>query len=610
VVEFSALSVAIEERESGVKILRSSQPLGAYDRCVTTWLQRWAAETPDHLFLAQREDDGWREISYAAAFDAVTRLGQALIDRQLSSERPLMILSGNGIDFALLSLAAMHVGVPVAPISPAYSTASQDFERIRHIAGLLTPGLVYAADADVFAGPLRLVAGGGAEVVTRRNASAEIATTPFRDLLEVDATAAVADAFEAVEPSTVAKILFTSGSTGAPKGVVNTHRMLCANQQALRQLWPFLEREPPVLVDWLPWHHTFGGNYCFNMVLSNGGTLYVDGGKPAPGLVEQTVQNLQDVSPTAYFNVPAGYQMLLPFLEENARLQASFFKRLRLVFYAAASLPQPVWDRLEALAAAHASQPVAFLSAWGATETAPMATQTPSPTRRAGAIGLPVPGTELKLCPVDDKTEVRVRGPNVTPGYWRQPELTEPAFDEEGFYHMGDAVRLASTDDPSQGLLFDGRIAEDFKLLTGVWVSVGRLRVAVLEACAPLVQDAVVAGHDRNELGLLLLVNPAGSRSVCEDVPADASLADVAAVPQIRAAIADRLESYNRTHATSSERIARAAFITQPLSIDRGELTDKGYINQRRVLTCRAGLVEQLYSDDPGVLIVGSGMHD
>jgi feruloyl-CoA synthase len=573
-------------------------------------LTHWADAAPDRVFLAQREGDDWRKISYAAAFDAVTRLGQALIDRELGSDRPLAILSGNGINFALLSLAAMHVGVPAAPVSPAYSTASRDFARIRHIADLLTPGLVYADDADVFAGALQLVAGGGAEIVTDRNASSEFPTTLFQDLLEVDATAAVTEAFEAVAPTTVAKILFTSGSTGAPKGVITTHRMLCANQQALRQLWPFLEREPPVLVDWLPWHHTFGGNYCFNMVLSNGGTLYVDGGKPAPGLVEQTVQNLQEVAPTAYFNVPAGYQALLPHLEENVHLQASFFKRLRLMFYAAASLPQSVWDRLEALAAAHASHAVAFLSAWGATETAPMATQTPSPTRRAGAIGLPVPGTELKLCPLDDKTEVRVRGPNVTPGYWKQPELTGPAFDEEGFYRMGDAVRLAAADDPSRGLLFDGRIAEDFKLLTGVWVSVGRLRVAVLDACAPLVQDAIVAGHDRDELGLLLLVNPTGCRSVCKDVPADATLADVAALPQVCEAVTDRLESYNRAHPASSERIARAVFITQPLSIDRGELTDKGYVNQRRVLTCRAELVGQLYSDHPCVLVIGSRVTD
>lgn len=593
----------METRAGGVRILRASQPLHTYERCVTAWLVRWASEAPARLFLAQRRGDSWREVSYGAAMESVSRLGQALLDRGLSVERPLAILSGNGIEAALFTLAAMHVGVPVACVSPAYSLASRDFGRLRHVLDLLTPGLVFADDAAAFAGALAPIADSGVEVSVAHNQAPGVSATDYQSLLQTASTDAVADAYAAVEPTTVAKILFTSGSTGAPKGVINTHRMLCSNQQALRQLWPFLAQEPPVLVDWLPWHHTFGGNYCFNMVLCNGGTLYVDAGKPTAALIDETVRNLRDVSPSAYFNVPLGYQLLLPFLQRDAALRASFFRRLRLVFYAAAALPQTVWDSLETLAGEHAPSPVAFLSAWGATETAPMATQTPAPTRRAGAIGLPVPGVALKLCPAGDKTEVRVQGPNVTPGYWKQPALTEAAFDEEGFYRIGDAVRLACVDDPSQGLLFDGRIAEDFKLASGVWVSVGRLRVAVLEACAPLVQDVVLAGQDQAELGLLLVLNPAACRTLRADDTSE-SLDVLAASTRVRAAIVARLADYNRLHPRNSERIARALCLTEPLSIDRGEITDKGYINQRRVLDCRTELVAQLYSDAAGVLIV------
>ncbi len=523
--------VEIQNRPNGDRIFRSLQPLGEYQRCVTQWLVEWSERIPDRVFVAQRNNGDWRRVTYAEAMDSVRRLGQALLDKGLNKDRPLMILSGNGIDFALLSLAAMHVGIPVAPVSPAYSLSSGNYDRVAHIGKLVTPGLVYASNAGIFKGALKQFEG-KAELAASI-ATDDLSTTSFDQLLATTATAQVDQAFAEIKEEDVGKILFTSGSTGMPKGVINTHRMMCTNQQAIRQFWTFLGEEPPVLVDWLPWHHVFGGNYCFNLVLKNGGTLYIDEGKPAPNLIEITVQNLREVSPTIYFNVPAGYQALLPYLEQDDALKKSFFRHLRVAFYAAAALPKDIWDRLEQLAESNAEDPVAFISAWGSTETAPLCTQTPDTTHHAGAIGIPIAGTELKLHPVDEKIEVLVRGPNVTPGYWRQPELTAKAFDEEGFYRIGDAVRFADPGDISQGLAFDGRIAEDFKLTTGTWVNAGNLRVAVLEACSPLLQDVVIAGSNRDEIGVLAILNPKGCATLSQSIRPDSSPDQIASDPAV-----------------------------------------------------------------------------
>jgi feruloyl-CoA synthase len=583
--------VDVDRRADGSILLRSPQPPVRPARAVGEWLAQWAAAAPERTFLAERAGEGWRRLSYREALDAARRIGQALLDRGLGAEQPVAILSDNGIDHALLALGAMHVGVPVAPVSPAYSLMSKDFAKLKAIVGLLRPGLVYCADPAKFAPALAAV---GATA------------TPFAELLDAAPTARVDEAFARIGPDTIAKILFTSGSTGTPKGVINTHRMLCSNQAMAAQVWPFLEDRPPVLVDWLPWNHTFGGNFCFNMVLRNGGTLHIDGGKPAPGLVETTARNLREISPTAYYNVPRGYDLLLPFLERDESLRASFFRELEFVFYAAAALPQNLWERLERVAAAAGASP-AMCSAWGSTETAPLATAVHWPIDRAGVIGTPVPGCELKLVPSGGKLEARVRGPNVTPGYFRSEALTRAAFDEEGFYRIGDAVRFADPAEPAQGLVFDGRVAEDFKLSSGTWVSVGALRVKLIAACDPLVQDAVITGHDRATPGALLFLNPVAARALCPDAPADATPAWFAARPEVRARIAAGLAQLARDAAASSMHPARALVLAEPPSIDANEITDKGYVNQRAVLDRRATLVERLHADPPAPEVIAAG---
>ncbi|NBS55643.1 MAG: feruloyl-CoA synthase [Betaproteobacteria bacterium] len=576
-LRFAPARVEVEAREGRSRILRSPIPLAPFPRAVGEWLVHWARTSPDRVFLAERAGEAWRKVTYAGALDAVRSIGEALLARGLSADRPVAILSDNSVDHALLALGAMHAGIPASPISPAYSLMSKDHTRLKGIFELLQPGLVYARDPAPFAPALEAV---GAR------------TTGIEELLAEKPGARIDAAFAAVGPDTVAKILFTSGSTGSPKGVINTHRMLCSNQQSWAQLWPFLEETPPVLCEWLPWNHTFGGNATFNMVLRNGGTMYVDGGKPAPGLVETTVRNLREVSPTLYFNVPRGFDLLLPYLESDAELRRSFFRNLDAVFYAGAALPQNLWARLEALAVAENGGRLSMLSAWGSTETSPMATCVHYPIARAGVVGNPGPGTELKLVPSGTKLEVRVRGPNVTPGYWRRDDLTREAFDEEGFYRIGDAMKFVDADDPAKGLAFDGRVAEDFKLMSGTWVHVGTVRVQLIAACDPLVQDAVITGHDREEMGALVFVNPAAVKTLGLD-PAG-----------VRARLAAALGKLNAAATGSSTAPARLLVMDEPPSIDANEITDKGYINQRAVLERRAALVERLHAGGPEVILL------
>jgi feruloyl-CoA synthase len=570
-LQFAPAAAQLERRADGSMLLRSPQKLAPFARALSEWLVQWAAKAPERVFLAERATDGWRKVSYREALDAARRIGQALIERGLGPERPLAILSDNSVDHALLALGAMHVGVPVAPVSPAYSLMSKDHAKLRYIFDLVRPGLVYAAEPAKFAAALAAV---GATA------------TPIDALLQAAPGARVDEAFSRVGPDTVAKILFTSGSTGQPKGVINTQRMLCASQQMLAQGWPWLEKTPPVLCEWLPWNHTFGGNHDFNLVLRNGGTFYVDGGKPMPGLIDTTARNLREVAPTIYFNVPRGFDLLLPFLESDAALRRNFFSRLQAVFYAGAALPQNLWERLEKLALAEKRTDLAMLSAWGSTETSPLATQVHFHIERAGVVGLPVAGCELKLVPSGSKLEVRVRGPNVTPGYWKRDDLTRAAFDEEGFYRIGDAMKLADPADPAKGLVFDGRVAEDFKLTSGTWVSTGTVRVKLIAAANPLVQDAVITGHDRDEIGALVFLSPAAK--------------DIA--PELlRARLAGALRAL-AAEGGSSTHPARLLVMAEPPSIDANEITDKGYINQRAVLERRATLVEKLYGTDAEVI--------
>jgi feruloyl-CoA synthase len=571
-LRFAPAHVELEKRSDGSMVLRSPQKLGPPSRAIGEWLVKWANEAPGRVFLADRAAAGWRKVTYREALEAARRIGEALLRRGMDAARPVAILSDNSVDHALLSLGTMHAGIPVAPISPAYSLMSKDFVKLKYIFDLVQPGLVWTADPEKFAPALDAV---GAKA------------TPLAALLDERPSAGIERAFSAIGRDTVAKILFTSGSTGIPKGVINTHGMLCANQQMLAQGWPFVEDKPPIVVDWLPWNHTFGGNHNFNLVLRNGGTLYIDGGKPVPGLVETTVRNLSEVAPTMYFNVPRGFDLLLPYLEKDAALRQNFFSELDMLFYAAAALPQNLWERIERLAAQEKGGRLAMLSAWGSTETSPLATQVHFHIDRAGVIGLPVAGCELKLVPSAGKLEVRVRGEHVTPGYYKRPELTAAAFDEEGFYRIGDAVKLADPAEPSKGVMFDGRVAEDFKLSTGTWVHVGAVRVRLIAAGDPLIQDAVITGHDRTEVGALVFLNPAATKDVTPD--------------WIRARLAKALKDLS-AQAGSSTYPRRLLVMAEPPSIDANEITDKGYMNQRAVLERRAALVEKLYAGGSEVI--------
>ncbi len=572
--------VLVQHRADGCTLLKAPQPLPSYPARLTARLQHWAAAAPNRIFLAERHGMEWRSVTYAQAMETVGALAQALLGRDVSSGRPVLILSGNDIDHALLGLACLHVGIPYAPVSEAYSLLSADHVKLRQIVALTTPGLVFVSDAARFKRALQTAVPDGIEVVAARNGRA--GDTALDHLMASPATTAVIAAAARVGADTLAKLLFTSGSTGAPKAVINTHGMLCANQAMIADHFPFLEREPPVLVDWLPWSHTFGGNNNFNMVLYHGGSLYIDGGRPVPGQFEPTVQALREVAPTLHLTVPKGWEALAQHLRADPALNQQFWSHLRVPFYAAASLPQPLWDELARLSRAATGRELPMVTGLGSTETAPMAFCNGPGATVAGHVGLPVAGVEVKLTPVDGKLEARIRGPSVTPGYWRDPVRTAAAFDNEGYYRMGDALAWVDPEQPGRGLRFDGRLAEDFKLLSGTWVSVGPLRARLIAALSPYLRDVVIAGHDRDYIAVLA-------------IPANPAAADPAVGEALLAALAAL-----RAEATgSSTRVMRLAFTHGPLSIDAGEVTDKGSLNQAAVLRRRADEVAALFADPP-----------
>jgi feruloyl-CoA synthase len=564
---FAPVSVHREDGPDGSVLVRSTTPLDAYPATLVDAFEAGRAAHPDRILVADRLDGDWRRLTWdeaGAQADAVA----AWLTSVGAAGRPVMVLSGNSIEHLVLTLACYRAGSPVAPVSVAYSLQSQDHAKLRRMAELIRPPVVYVDDPVAFAPAVAAVRDVVPDVIA------------VSRLIGLQATAVNAD----IGPDTVAKLLFTSGSTGEPKAVVTTHRMLCANQQAIRQVWPFLADEPPVIVDWLPWSHTFGGSHNLNLVLVGGGSLYVDDGRPAPALLERTVANLAEIRPTLVFNVPVGWSLLLPRLQADPDLARAVFARIRVLFFAAAALPQPVWDGLRELAGKYATQPIAVTTSWGATETAPAATSAHFPCDRSDCIGVPLPGVELKLAPVGDKREIRVRGPHVTPGYFDRPDLTRAAFDDDGFYRTGDAVEFIDAANPGLGLRFAGRIAEDFKLDTGTWVNVAAVKAALLSAAGGLLQDCVVTGHDRSEVAAMAWLNPVAAAGLGPS--------------ELRARLEGCLAIVN-AEAGSSRQVQRLLLLTEAPRLDAGEITDKGYVNQRATLDRRADLVDLLYEDGP-----------
>ena len=591
---FAPPDIELERRDEGSIILRARRAPGNTEPSISAVLTQRATEHPDRPLAAQRDaEDRWITLSYGEAGRRARALAGAFTQLGLGPGKPLMILSGNSLEHLLVSLGAYAAQVPVMPISVAYSLMSADHARIKAIAALTEPGLVFADDAGPFSAALHALAPDVSQVLVARGERE--GALRLDDLLAAGGDDKARGSGPG--PDTVAKLLFTSGSTGVPKGVVNTHRMLCSNQAMLQAIWPFLADEAPVLVDWLPWSHTFGANHNLNLALFNGGTIYIDDGKPAPPLFPRTIAALRDVPPTLYFNVPAGYALLAPALENDAQLAQRFFSRLRFMFYAAAALPDALAARLRKLAADHADHEVPLTSSWGTTETAPCATSMHYLGAPTGCIGVPIPGCTVKLAPVGDRLEIRVKGPNVTPGYFRRPELTQAAFDEDGFYRSGDAVRLIDERDPNQGMLFDGRIAENFKLLTGTWVAAGALRTRLISA-ASVLTDAVICGQDAEYVAAMAWLNQAEAQRLT-GATEDVALDD----PALRDHLARALQALN-ADAGSASRIERLLLLAQPPSLDAGEITDKGYLNQRRTIECRSAEVARLYADpaDPAVI--------
>jgi feruloyl-CoA synthase len=585
----------LDRTGDGTIYIRSPHKLDPYPDKLTERLAHWATRAPDTVFMSDRVNGAWRSTTYADTLARIRRIAAALLTRKLSPERPIVILSGNDLEHQWLGLAAMHVGIPYAPVSSAYSLVSRDFANLRYIFNLLTPGLVFVNDGALFARAIETLVPPEVELVVVRNPPAGRHATMFAELAQASVTPAVDAAYDGVNPDTIAKFLFTSGSTGHPKGVINTQRMLCSNQAMILAALRYFEDEPPIVLDWAPWHHTAGGNHDVYLVLYNGGSFYVDDGKPVPGAIEATVRNLRDVSPTWYFNVPKGFEALLPYLQRDAGLRQSFFRNLRVLWYAAAGVSQYVSDEYERLALETIGRRIPFLTGLGSTETAPFAIGRTWPAVRAANIGLPGPGLELKLVPNGGKLEARLRGPNITPGYWREQGLTANAFDEEGYYKLGDALAFEDPTEPGKGLVFDGRIAEDFKLATGTWVATGRLRARLIDAFAPYVRDAVLTAPDRDDLGALMFPDPEACRALAPDTTGD--VAALLADPRVRHEFQKRLDALARESTGSSNRVVRIMLMGEPPSMDAGEATDKGSINQRNVLRNRAALVEELYAD-------------
>jgi feruloyl-CoA synthase len=598
---FGVTRATLRDGETGTHYLRADEALAPYPERLTDRLVHWAQERPEQTLFARRvkNADGssgdWKHITFAQALDAARRIGQGLLDRGLSAERPVLILSENDLEHALLALGCLYAGIAYCPTSPAYSLISQDFDKLKHVVKTLTPGLVFASDAHRYGRAMLATLGHDVELLCTEGTVPGRATTSFAALMATEPTAAVDAAMAATGPDTIAKFLFTSGSTKMPKAVINTQRLWCANQQQMTQSMPVLAEKELVLCDWLPWNHTFGGNHNFGMVIYHGGTLYIDDGKPTPTLIGETLRNLREIAPTVYFNVPTGFEAIAHAMKTDDQLRKTLLSRVQMFFYAGAALAQPIWDSLYESQEREIGERIVMGTGLGMTESGPFGIFVTNPFVQAGDLGVPTPGLELKLVDMQGKTEVRYRGPNITPGYWRNAEETAGAFDEEGFFKTGDAVKWIDETDVHLGLKFDGRIAEDFKLATGTFVSVGPLRGKIIAAGAPYIQDAVLTGINMKEVGAMIFPTPAVR--ALSGLGADVPLSEVLASAPVLAKFQEIVNELAKTGTGSANRISRLCLLSEPPTIDKGEITDKGSINQRSVLTHRADTVAALHAD-------------
>jgi len=597
-------SASIETDDHGVTIMASNMALLPYAPHVGNWLEKWAEQKPDSVFIAERayltnpSAEGWRALSYGLFRKQVRHLAQAMITAGLSPERPILVLSGNSVDHALVKMAALYVGIPITSLSVAYSMFGGNYERLVAAVEQLKPGLIFAEQGAVFSDALSALRGNHMVVVS--NGASDLSTvrqpvTVLNTLLDCDITDQVDERFADVSPESHAKYMLTSGSTGHPKIVVVTQRMMCSNQQMIAQCWPFIESTPPVVLDWLPWSHTFGTNHNFNLVLRNGGSLYIDEGRPVPGMIEKTVANIRDVKPTLFFNVPKGYEVLIPLLQQDAELAHAFFANLQMVFYAAASLSEVAWVELQKLATKQGRDPL-FSTEWGSTETAPANTNVHWRMNRPGNIGIPMPGVSIKFVPNGSKLEMRVKGPNVFREYLHDAAKTSDSFDSDGFYLIGDAGKLADPNSPSSGILFDGRVSEDFKLSSGTWVCVATLRQRVIEAFDGFASDALITGHDQDYIALVIFPSP-GIHQLAGDQSYEKGGESLLKNPDVRSRFTSAMLAINAQAKGSSQKIIKLLMADTPPSIDLGEVTDKGNLNQRKLLDTRKELIARIYNE-------------
>lgn len=599
-VAFWDVDLAWDKRPDGSILVWQKGELGPYPNRLSDKIKHWADTTPDQVWMAERGPDGdWIKVTYKQMYRMIRSIGQVMLDLDLSAERPLLILSENSIEHGLMALGAQYVGVPSAAIAPAYCLMSSDYAKLKSIADQITPGAIFAKDVTPFTPAIDAIFGDATPVLTMTEGRSAVS---WSEMTSKEPSPEVEAANAATGPDTVAKFMFTSGTTGSPKAVIQTQRMLCSNQEMVLDCYEYLRTDPPIVVDWAPWNHVASGSKVFNMVLYNGGTFYIDAGKPSPKLIGETIRNLREVSPNWYFNVPAGYEILVEEMAKDPVLRESFYKDMKLMLYAGAAMAGHTWDELERLSIETTGERVFLTTGLGSTETAPFALFSTDAQDEPGNIGVPAKGITLKLVPNDDKLEARLKGPNITPGYWRNPEMTAEAFDDEGYYCLGDALRFADPDDPAKGFYFDGRTAENFKLSTGTWVGVGPLRAKLTDALGGVARDVVIVGEGRERLGALLVpFRPAMERLVGGGE--DMSDADLFDHPAVRQDIAVNLAKYSQSAPGSSTAVKRAMVLVDPLDLDKGEVTDKGSVNQRAVLRHRAQLLETLFTDDPGVIL-------